>query len=70
VRVNYSPAYATEITRKRPYKPAFTLTKCFEIMEQERGKHFDPKVLDAFMGSKDQIVEVQIRYSDLDETKS
>ena len=57
------------LSSKRPYKPAFTLTKCFEIMELERGKHFDPKVLDAFMGAKDEIVEVQIRYSDLDEIK-
>jgi len=54
------------LSTKRPYKPAFPLPKCFEILEEGRGKHFDPRVLDAFLGAKDQVVEVQIRYADLD----
>lgn len=54
------------LSTKRPYKPAFPVQKCFDIMEQERGRHFDPRVLDAFFGAKHQIVQVQIRYADLD----
>ncbi len=34
---------------KRPYKPAFPLDKCFGILDENRGTHFDPTVLDAFL---------------------
>lgn len=54
------------LSTRRPYKPAFPLPKCFEIMQEGRGKHFDPDVLDSFMSAKDEIVEVQIRYADID----
>jgi putative two-component system response regulator len=32
----------------RPYKKAFTHAKSYEIILSERGKHFDPAVVDAF----------------------
>ena len=35
----------------RPYKPAFSPEKAVEIMMSQRGKHFDPDLLDLFMGS-------------------
>lgn len=54
------------LSTKRPYKPMFPLEKSFEIMEQGRGTHFDPKVLDAFFDSKDEIITVRIEYADLD----
>lgn len=53
---------------RRPYKPAFPLDKCLSIMEAERGKHFDPRVLDAFFSAKDEIVAVQIELADVDLT--
>ncbi len=37
------------LSSKRPYKPAFPLAKCFGILEDNRGTHFDPAVLDAFL---------------------
>ena len=52
------------LSTKRPYKPAFPIKKCFEILQEERGEHFDPEVVDAFMARKDEIVEIQIEYSD------
>ena len=55
---------STRSSTKRPYKPAFPIRKCFDIIQQERGEHFDPAVVDAFMARKDQIVEIQIAYSD------
>ena len=36
------------LTSHRPYKKPLTFEKTMEILEQDRGKHFDPKVLDAF----------------------
>ncbi len=54
------------LSSQRPYKAAFPLKKCFEIMVQERGKHFDPTVLDAFFARRDEIVKIQIEYADID----
>lgn len=52
------------LSSRRPYKPAFPLEKCFEIIEQERGSHFDPTVIDAFFSQRDQIVQTQIDLAD------
>ena len=38
--------------------------RCFEIMESERGTHFDPTVFDAFMRRRKEVVEVQVHYAD------
>jgi len=54
------------LSSKRPYKPAFPLEKCFAILEEGRGKHFDPTVLDAFMARRDDIIEVQIELANSD----
>lgn len=48
----------------RPYKPAINLKKCFEIMDEGRGSHFDPAVYDAFIRAKDAILKVQREYAD------
>jgi putative two-component system response regulator len=53
------------LSTQRPYKPAFPLDQCFSIMQEARGSHFDPAILDAFMASRDAIVAVQIAYADL-----
>jgi cyclic di-GMP phosphodiesterase len=52
------------LSTKRCYKEAFPLEKCFQIMEEERGTHFDPTVLDAFFKRRHEIVTVQLRYAD------
>jgi putative two-component system response regulator len=54
------------LSTKRCYKPAFALEKCFAILTEGRGKHFDPQVLDAFFAAREQIVAVQISYADVD----
>ncbi len=54
------------LSSKRPYKPAFPLEKCLAILEDGRGSHFDPRVLDAFMAGREEVVAIQIEYSDVD----
>jgi putative two-component system response regulator len=54
------------LSSKRPYKPAFALDKCFAILEDGRDKHFDGRVLDAFFARREEIVNVQIAYAELD----
>ena len=56
------------LSTKRPYKAAFSREKCFGILEEGRGTHFDPKVLDAFFGCSEEIVAIQIRYADVERT--
>lgn len=46
------------LTSKRPYKEEFSLERAFSIIEEGRGKHFDPKVVDAFMKRKDDIIKL------------
>jgi putative two-component system response regulator len=52
------------LSSRRPYKAAFPMAKCVEILEEGRGQHFDPEVLDAFHTQRDEIVRVQIEYAD------
>jgi putative two-component system response regulator len=52
------------LSTKRPYKEAFPREKCFEIMSQGRGTHFDPKVLDAFFARSEEVVKIQMDYMD------
>jgi len=53
------------LSSARPYKAPFPREKCLSIMQEQRGTHFDPKVLDAFVARVDEIVSVQIEYADL-----
>ncbi|MCP4114290.1 MAG: response regulator [Desulfobacteraceae bacterium] len=43
------------ITSDRPYRKAMPLDKAVEIMYQERGKSFDPKLFDLFMDGEDKL---------------
>jgi putative two-component system response regulator len=52
------------LSSKRPYKPAFPLDKCFAMLEQGRGRHFDPRVLDAFLACKDDVLTIHRIYAD------
>ena len=54
------------LSSKRPYKPAFPLEKCFGILKEGSGKHFDPTVVEAFFRRKKEIIDVQLEYADLD----
>jgi putative two-component system response regulator len=49
---------------QRCYKDAFPLEKCFAIIESESGTHFEPKIVEAFMKRRADIVAVQIEYAD------
>lgn len=54
------------LSSKRPYKPAYSRKKCFQMMEDLRGKQFDPKILDAFFRCRAEVARVQMKYADLD----
>lgn len=52
------------LSSERPYKKAFPRERCFEILEEGRGEHFDPEVLDAFFRCSTEIVETQLLLMD------
>jgi len=41
--------YWDAITTNRPYRDAFSIEKALELMKKERGKSFDPNLLDIFI---------------------
>ncbi len=51
------------LMNKRVYKPAFEFNETITIMEKEKGKHFDPEILDAFFEIKDKVYEISKKYS-------
>ena len=44
---------------ERPYKQAYTNEQAWEIMQEERGRHFDPQLLDLFFQLKDEVLAIQ-----------
>ena len=54
------------LSSKRVYKPAFPIDKCFAILEEESGTHFDPTIVAAFMSVREQIVKIRIELADVD----
>jgi putative two-component system response regulator len=52
------------LSSKRPYKEPFPIDRCFEILEEGRGRHFDPNVLDAFLAGADEIMHVALTLAD------
>lgn len=55
------------LSSARPYKPPFSREQCFEIIRKGRGKHFDPRVVDAFFSRSQEIVNTQLTLMDQEE---
>lgn len=49
----------------RVYKPAMPQEKARAIIEEGRGKHFDPDVVDVFLANFDDFVAIAKRYQDI-----
>ena len=43
------------ITSERPYRKAMPIEKAIRVMNEERGKSFDPRLLDLFMDENDKL---------------
>ncbi|MBI2309242.1 MAG: two-component system response regulator [Rhodocyclales bacterium] len=51
---------------RRVYKPPMPIAEARAIIEQERGEHFDPDVVDAFVRRFDTFAAIAQRYTDED----
>lgn len=49
---------------ERPYKKAFSLEETLSILNEGRGKHFDPKLLDIFIDNIDKVLEIKDHFKD------
>ncbi|QHT60147.1 HD domain-containing protein [Paenibacillus lycopersici] len=53
----------------RAYKKAWELDRILELFREERGRHFDPRVVDVFLDKLPELLEIRERYKDdVDET--
>ncbi|MDX9707450.1 MAG: two-component system response regulator [Azospira sp.] len=52
------------LTCKRIYKPAMPIDQARAIIESERGQHFDPEIVDAFIHRFDDFSSIAQRYAD------
>ena len=55
------------LTSKRPYKEPWPIEKALEYIQGESGKHFDPKVVEAFMAALPKILEIGAAFSETPE---
>ncbi|WP_462179789.1 response regulator [Pseudoalteromonas gelatinilytica] len=51
------------LTSKRPYKKAWSVEEALELLKDEAGKHFDPQLVDLFIGQIDSIIEIKNTYT-------
>jgi putative two-component system response regulator len=54
------------VSTSRPYKKAYPLEKCFKIIAEGRGTHFDPTIVDAFFSRHRDIIVAYKEYYDDD----
>ena len=49
----------------RCYKKAWNDEKIFNLFKEERGEHFDPKLIDLFFDNKEVFLEIREKYKDI-----
>jgi len=49
----------------RVYKKAWELDKILELFKEQRGKHFDPKIVDIFIDNLEEFLEIRDSYVDI-----
>jgi putative two-component system response regulator len=52
------------LVSRRVYKPAFPMPQALDVLKKGRGAHFDGDVVDAFLASMDEVMEIRRRYAD------
>jgi two-component system, response regulator RpfG len=52
------------LTSVRPYKNAWGSEQAFEYVTGQAGRHFDPRMVEAFSGMKKQVLQVQHEWRD------
>jgi response regulator RpfG family c-di-GMP phosphodiesterase len=53
------------LTHERPYKKAWSIEEACAFLVEEKGRHFDPKLVDLFMQNLDEIKSIKNKFSDV-----
>jgi putative two-component system response regulator len=54
------------LTSKRVYKPSFSLTETLTLIDGDAGKHFDPRVVEAFHRALPKMTPIMEKYAPRD----
>ena len=52
------------LANKRCYKDAWPMDEVIDLIKKERGEHFDPEIVDAFLDSFNEYIEILNNHSD------
>jgi response regulator RpfG family c-di-GMP phosphodiesterase len=52
------------LTSERPYKKAWTVENAINLLKEEKGKHFDPDLVDKFISILPEILAIKEKYSE------
>jgi response regulator RpfG family c-di-GMP phosphodiesterase len=52
------------LVSERPYKHAWPLAEGIDFLKSQRGRHFDPRCIDAFLADRSRIEAVLAEYGD------
>ncbi len=52
------------LTSRRPYKEPWPVERAVSLIREERGEHFDPRMVDAFVEVLPRVEEISERYAD------
>jgi len=52
------------LVSERPYKHAWSIEEGFAYLESQKGKHFDPRCVEAFLSGAERVRERQRQYAD------
>jgi len=50
------------LTSKRIYKESVSIEEGFEIINEEKGKIFDPKIVEVFLKAKEEVIEIYNKF--------
>lgn len=52
------------LTSERPYKKAWSVEKAVTLLTEEKGKHFDPQIVDLFIENLDEMLSIKSQFKD------
>jgi len=52
------------LTTERPYKKAWSVEKTIELIKEEKGEHFDPDLVDAFLDVMPDVLTIKDKYAE------
>ena len=53
------------LTTVRPYKHAWLVEEALDLLKKEAGSHFDPELVDKFLGIMPQVIEIKNQYAEI-----